>query len=173
MSDPASDAEPTAATNTERVLAHSLGQEVQLANGEYILVRPWGYRTGKRLMGRIGTVLKMLALARAGQTAGVGELLGESYDELIGIMADTIGMSLDEVDEQMLMEDILNVIGAILDVNFIQRPQLVKAIESLIARAEALMPEEPAVEDEEMKTEEILTPTPTPPPTTLDKPSSS
>ncbi|MEE9244882.1 MAG: hypothetical protein V3U63_01665 [Gemmatimonadota bacterium] len=164
------EAEPTASTNAERVLTHSIGTEVKLASGEHVLVRPWGYRTGKRLMGRLGTVLKMLAMARTGQTTGIGDLLSESYDELIGIMADTIGMSLDDVDEKMLMEDILNVIGVILDVNFIQRPQLVKAIESLIARAEALMPEEPAaptMEDTELETNETVTPT------SSEKPSSS
>ncbi len=170
MTEPAADAEPTASTNAERVLTHAIGTEVKLSNGEHVLVRPWGYRTGKLLMGRLGTVLRMLALARTGQTTGIGELLSESYDELIGIMADTIGMTLDEVDEKMLMEDILNVVGVILDVNFIQRPQLVKATEGLIARAEALMPEEPAeptVDDVELETEETVTPI------SSEKPSSS
>lgn len=161
-------ADPTAATNTTRVVEHSIGKEVKLSNGERVLIRPWGYRTGKLLMGRLGVVLRLMSIARDGGK-GLGELLSESYEELIGIMADTIQMSLDDVDEKMLMEDILNVIGVIMDVNFIERPQLVKAIEGLIARAEALMPEEPAVEETKLKTEGTLTPMQT----TSDKPSSS
>ncbi len=172
MTEPAA-VDPTASTNTERVISHAIGQEVKLSGGGHVLVRPWGYRTGKLLMSRLGTVLKMLAMARSGQTTGLGDLLGDSYEELIGIMADTIGWSLDDVDEKMLMEDILNVIGVILDVNFIQRPQLVKAIEGLIARAETLIPEEtpatPTVEDTELETEGTLTPTPT----TSEPPSNS
>lgn len=145
--------EETAATNAERVLTHE--REVKLADGKRILVKPWGYATGKRLVKRLSGMAALWMYVRSGSTS-LGELVADSYDEIGGIIMDSIGFSEDEMNA-LLLEDVLELASAVIDLNFLQRPQLVKALEGLLERAGALVdqmwPDEaPVIEDQELET---------------------
>lgn len=134
-------------TVTEDVLLGE--QEVKVSQGRRYVIAPWGIRTGRRLMGRLNTVLRMVAVA-AGE-GNLQRLLEECYDEIVGIVADTIDVPQSEFETDFELSDLLSLVNAILDVNFLARPggnELGKAIEGLVARMDKMMPaEEPPVSE--------------------------
>lgn len=135
--------------STEAVLGEV---DVRTARGETFHVRPWGVKTGGRLMRRIQVVLTMAEMARKGDV-DFGALLSGAWNEVLGVVADSVGVGTDDLedDERFALEDVINLVEAIVRVNFVERPGLGKAVAALTTTFERL-------------TAETETPTSTPPP---------
>ena len=113
--------------SAEDVLFH--GKEVPLVRGGYIVVNPWGIKTGRRIMVRIKTVLAMFRTASAGDL-DLGAILDGSYDEAVSIVADSIGVEISELEDssKFVLEDLLGLLKAIIEVNFLERPQFMEKL---------------------------------------------
>lgn len=114
---------------------------VQLERGGSAYVRPWGIRTGRRMMKRIRTMVTVGASAARGNL-DLGLLLEASYDEIVGLVADTINVPVDDLmddDGKYTLADFMAILEAIIRVNFVERPGLVKNLEGLFATASRLI----------------------------------
>lgn len=123
-------------TSTEALLGEAV---VTTSRGRTIYIRPWGVKTSRRIVARLRTVLRMMLVARDGGST-LPQLIDSSWDELVGITADSVGLSVEELedDEQFLLEDLLSMIDAIIRVNFIERPGLAKNLMGLLATLDRL-----------------------------------
>lgn len=120
-------------------------KDVKLTTGEIVYVRPWGIRDGHRMTRRIGAILKLWGAASAGDV-GLGDLLHDSYDELVAVASETTGIDfLAQKNERDVyaLQDLVNVLTAILQINFVERDGLGKAVEQLMAVGEQLMDDSP------------------------------
>jgi hypothetical protein len=108
--------------SAEEVLFH--GQEVALVSGERIFVNPWGVKTGRRMIRRVKVIWQVYRDAARGQL-DLEQLLDSSYDELIAIVADSIGVKASDLEDEgrFLLEDVLALLAAIVEVNFTKRPE--------------------------------------------------
>ena len=148
--------------SAEDVLFH--GKQIPIARGGYIVVNPWGIKTGRRIMVRIKTVLTMFRAATAGDL-DLGAILDGSYDEAVYIVAESIGIEVSELEDpsKFLLEDLLGLLKAIIEVNFLERPQFMEKLIGLFR----MLDMEPTTEEAETET------TPETPPSDLPPSSSS
>jgi len=116
--------------SAEEVLFH--GQEVRLASGERIVVNPWGVKTGRRMMRRVKTLWQIYRDTARGKL-DLEQLLAESYDEVVSIVADSIGLKLADLEDErrFLLEDVVALATAVVEVNFTKRPEFVAKLVAL------------------------------------------
>jgi hypothetical protein len=145
-------AEETAAEAVEEGSSPSeealLGErDVKLSNGSVIYIGPWGVRTGQRMMRRLKFLFEIYQKTRSGGGFDLGEFMFDSYDEIVDMVAGTIGVEIEELynEDKYLLEDFIALVEAIIRVNFIERPGLRKNLESLlqllIGTIDQVMPE--------------------------------
>jgi hypothetical protein len=125
---------------------------VKLSDGETYYTRPWGIKTGRRMAGRLKAVWLLFQAAQGGNKS-LGELLEASYDELVHVAADSIGVSYKKLNtDDYLIEDLLLVLNAVARINFVERPALGKVTSELLITIEKMamteeMPSMPDTED--------------------------
>lgn len=135
------------------------GKDVKLASGEYLHVKPWGISMSRRMLSRIKTVIRMLTVARGGDM-GLEQLIEESYDEVLGILADSLGLTSEQLldDDRFLLEDFFALLDAVITVNFVERPQMGEKLLGLLGKLEVLVPAPKAATEEAAATEAPETP---------------
>jgi hypothetical protein len=108
--------------SAEDVLFH--GQEVRLVNGERIAVNPWGIKTGRRMVRRVKTIWRIYRDVSRG-AIDLEQLLEDSYGEVVSLVADSIGLSIQDLEDEsrFLFEDLVVLVTAIVEVNFTGRPE--------------------------------------------------
>lgn len=116
--------------SAEEVLFH--GQELTTVAGEKLVVNPWGIKTGRKMMGRIKTIM-MLFRTISGGEMGLEELLETSYDELVSIAGDSVGVPHTEFmdEKRFLLEDLIAILSTVIEVNFTNRPEFVVKMTTL------------------------------------------
>jgi len=134
--------------------------EVRCSGGEIFSIRPWGIRTGRKMIARIKTMLLVAANAVKGGL-DLGSLMASSYDEIVGIVADTVGLTTKDLEDEgrFLLEDLFSLAEAILRVNFVERPGLSKNLLRLLATSEKAFVPQGA---EQIEADPSMTPSPKP-----------
>jgi hypothetical protein len=133
----------------EQVLLH-FERDVKLTTGETVVVRPWGIKTFTRMTRRINAVIGLFLVAYQGKGEGLKDLIADSYEELVGLAAESIGWKFEKLyDDKYQLEDLLKLLTAVLELNFTERPELGKAVTALMDQVNKIVSVVPATETEE------------------------
>jgi hypothetical protein len=152
----------------EQVLLH-FERDVKLTTGETVVVRPWGVKTFTRMSRRINTVISLFLVAYQGKGEGLKELIANSYEELVGIAAESIGWDFERLyDDKFMLEDVVKILNAVVELNFTERPELGKAITVLAEQVQKVIGQVP-IDEEEMEAETSEKPSSSSSPTDTEK----
>lgn len=103
-----------------------MGQKVTLSNGDIVEVKPWSIRLFGEMAQRIPNTIAAALPDDDDATlsnADVSALFVSLTDEVVAMVAQTIGLTEEEVHEKMLFDDLLRVATVVWDV-CIQGPML-------------------------------------------------
>ncbi len=93
-------------------------REVTLVDGTRLIISPWGARKGKIVLDRLQALQPALA-AQAGGKWNPTDLLASAWDEVIELVALTVGIPREEIEAEpdgWAFEDVVAVTEAIFDV---------------------------------------------------------
>ncbi len=140
--------------------------DVELTDGRHIDLRPWGIKSGKRMLRQIVAMLTIGSAVQVEDGESRIPVIMERYaDDLIKMIAETLKVSVAELEDEdkYTFGDMIGLMNGIITVNFLSRPgrRLVKNLEALFETLEKIssVTEEGAPASETTETE---TETPTP-----------
>lgn len=152
--------------NSEEALLGEI--EVPLELGGAAFIKPWGIKTARRMMRRIKIILT-IGLGAASGNLDMADILDSSYGEILSLVSDSLGITVEELEDEdkYTLADLLAIIDAIVRVNFLERPGLLKNFNGLLVTINTLIPQEAvakAASDAEASEKSSETPTPSPQP---------
>lgn len=118
-------------------------QEVALQSGRKVVVRQWDIETGSVLTARV--VKMMERLREEGVSGGangeieIGQILQVALAECVGIVAETIGWTEEQLNERASMDDFYDLLQAVIDTSLV-RPDGGGALGKIVGLAGVLAP---------------------------------
>lgn len=98
---------------------------VELSSGVTIDLRPWGFKTGKRMMRQIVSMLTVGSAlqAEAGESR-VGLIMEKYADDLLRMISETIEVPTADLEDETKYDlaDFFGLMDGIVKVNFLSRP---------------------------------------------------
>lgn len=126
--------------NSEEAILGTLSVPLEL--GGAVELRPWGIRTGRRMMGRLKVIMQIVfGLNDGGLNLAV--LLESSYGEVVAMTAASMGVEVTELEDETkyTLADLFALVDGVIKINFTERPGLLKNAQSLLGTLQEILPQ--------------------------------